>query len=55
MIVITKATKSESKKQFQHGVRIGFFSTASAQGTLPTVDHSEILRICCFDPEARED
>ena len=26
MIIITKATKSKSKKQFQHGVRIGFFS-----------------------------
>ena len=25
MIVITEATKSKSKKQFQHGVRIGFF------------------------------
>ena len=55
MIIIIKATKSKSKKQFQHGVRIGFFSTASAQGTLPTRDHSEILRICCFDAEARQD
>ena len=27
MIIITNATKNESKKQFQHGVRIGFFST----------------------------
>ena len=26
MIIITKAKKSKSKKQFQHGVRIGFFS-----------------------------
>ena len=24
MIIITKAMKSKSKKQFQHGVRIGF-------------------------------
>ena len=24
MIITTKATKSKSKKQFQHGVRIGF-------------------------------
>ena len=24
MITITKATKSESNKQFQHGIRIGF-------------------------------
>ena len=26
MITITKATKSQSEEQFQHGVRIGFFS-----------------------------
>ena len=28
MIVITEATKSKSKKQFQHGVRIGFLLAA---------------------------
>ena len=55
MIVITKATKSKSKKQFQQEVRTGFFSIASTLGTLPTMDHSEILKICCFDPEARPD
>ena len=27
MITITKVTKSKSYKQFQHGVRIGFFAT----------------------------
>ena len=27
MIIITKAAKSKSKKQFQHGVRIGFSAT----------------------------
>ena len=26
MIIVTEATKGKSKKQFQHGVRIGFFS-----------------------------
>ena len=30
MIIITKATKSKSQKQFQHGVRTGFFSTTGA-------------------------
>ena len=26
MIIVTEATKGKSKKQFQHGVRFGFFS-----------------------------
>ena len=39
MIVITEATKSKSKKQFQHGVRIG-----SSLQQFPTVEvHSTIL------------
>ena len=33
MIVITEATKSKSKKQFQHGVRIGFFSATVIMST----------------------
>ena len=31
MITITKATKSKSYKQFQHGVRIGFFSATDVE------------------------
>ena len=31
MIIITIATKSKSKKQFQHGFRIGFFSATGLQ------------------------
>ena len=31
MITITKATKSKSYKQFQHGVRIGFFSATNVE------------------------
>ena len=35
MMVITKATKSKSKKQFQHGVRIGFFSGLCRRAQFP--------------------
>ena len=31
MITITKATKSKSYEQFQHGVRIGFFSAKNVE------------------------
>ena len=31
MIIITKATKNKSTKQFQHGVRIGFFSAMNRE------------------------
>lgn len=46
MIVITKATKSKVKETVPAWSRSGFLSTASAQGTWPTMDRSEILRHC---------
>ena len=35
MIIITKAMKSKSKKQFQHGVRIGFLPATQLELNLP--------------------
>ena len=35
MIMVTKARKSKSKKQFQHGVRIGFSATIIPEVTMP--------------------
>jgi len=35
MFIITKATKNQSKKQFQHGVRIGFLpATIDSSGSM---------------------
>ena len=41
MIIITKATKSKSKEQFQHGVRIGFLPATMSQKAM--APHSSTL------------
>ena len=48
MIIITTARKSKSKKQFQHGVRIGVFSaTAASIHLFPSYHLSKINSLIC--------